>query len=217
MRFAQLCLLEARNFKYRLAVLGIGILTFVYSQTPVMRLVDAPLPPALTQLYVFFFGLTAVYLFILFLGLTPIMEEKDNNVYDRVVVLPVAAWRVLFAKVVAIAGVSFRLGTGVVTFLAVNAAIDPLVYLGAVLVLAVIALGLTAGLVAVVLYVDRPRVIFFGAITVLGGLTQLPQYLVDWDISLSLAVAATIGLVVLIAFVGGVALVRVPAERVVLE
>lgn len=219
MNFAKLCLVEARNTNYRHVLLGVGILAFVYTQTPVMEFVGSGVPAPIRRFYLFFLGFTAVYLFVFFLGLTPVLREKAGNVYDRVFTMPVGPWRVFAGKIAGVATVSFLLGGGTVlaVVVTVTGSFEPGVVAAIVAALAVVAVGLAGTMTAVVLHFESPRLVFFGGMIVLGGLTQLPRYLVKWDLSPNLAVAGTISVVVIGATLGFGALTRVNSETVVLE
>lgn len=219
MNVRRLCWLEARNANYRHVLLGVGILAFVYTQTPVLEFVGRDVPPSIRRFYLFFLGFTAVYLFVFFLGLTPVLREKAGNVYDRVFAMPVAPWRVFFAKIAGVSTVSFSLGAGTVlaVVFAAGGGFEFWVVAATLLSLAIVAVGLAGTMTAVVLHFESPRLVFFGGMIVLGGLTQLPRYLVEWNLSPDLAVAGTIGVVVVGAALGFGTLTRVDAETVVLE
>ena len=217
MNVGRLCLLEARNVNYRSLLLSVVVLGFLFAGTPLLELLtQSSLPLAVRRFYLFFLGFEVTYLFVLTLGLTGTIREKHADVFDRVFTIPGSTWRVLGTKVTAIAGISFLLGYGTIAVLGIYAGFAPWLIAGYAPVLGTVAVGLAAGAVAAVLYFQTPRLVFFGGIVAFIGLNALPEQLLEWGLSLELAVAGTMALAVLLALCGLVALRRVPSERVVL-
>jgi len=217
MNFRQLCLLEARNVNYRSLLLSAGVVGFLFMGAPLLELLTrSALPLELRRFYLFFLGFEVTYLLVLTLGLTATIREKQADVFDRVFTMPGPTWQVLGAKVTAIAAISFLLGYGTIVALGIDAGFAAWLVLAYAPVIGILAVGLAAGAVAAVLYFETPRLVFFGGIVAFIGLNALPERLLEWGLSLEMAVAGTIGLAVMLALFGLLALRRVPPERVVL-
>ena len=218
MRYREQFLLELRNLRRQGLLIGALMIGVLYTRgfETVHTASSGATPAWLPAVYFVTNLVFAAYFVIFILGAYSVIEDKLNDVYDRLFAYPEPFTRLVFLKAMPIAVCGFAVASVVgVAFLVQSSQVSVLAFLGGMALVAILSPAIALGVTSLYLWIDQLRVGTFLLMGVTFAIPYASTRLIGANSSPIVIVLSCIGVLLALYLVVYLSIAWLDAERII--